>query len=196
MSEMVADFWGAMLKDSEFDIVPIKLQRFLHREQPPATWTQTMGFYAHGYDGDFERMIMIAIDLFPNADYLTMPTFFLARHAAELNLKNVIIEYSEANGRSISTSEEHNLSALWEETKTQIEAAGWKTDDRWTNHCRKIVQHLSDADPDGQRFRYPQNNAGRPFPYTRVELQALAKAHAHIKLWCEAACDMLDASRE
>jgi hypothetical protein len=46
-------------------------------------------------------------------------------------------------------------------------------------------------DPDGQRFRYPGDNAGRPFEYTRVEFQELAKAHAHISLWCDGVTDML-----
>jgi hypothetical protein len=52
------------------------------------------------------------------------------------------------------------------------------------------------VDPTGQRFRYPQSNAGTLFPYTRVELHALAKGHAHIKLWCDSAIDMLSEARE
>ena len=64
MAEETGNFWEEILKESEFDVIPNKLQRFLHRDSPPAIWTQTMGFYAHGYNSAFERLVMIAIDVF------------------------------------------------------------------------------------------------------------------------------------
>ena len=190
MPSDIPEFWSRFI-DSDFDAIPPKARKFLHRESSAASWMQTTGYFAHGYAYAFERMVMIAIDQWPNAEYLQMPTFYLARHAAELHLKGVICEYALATNRNADTSSEHRLLWLWTEAEAQIQAAGWTTDDRWSEHCRRLVQHLHEVDPRGERFRYPHNNAGKAFAYTRVELEGLAMAHAHITTWCGAAIDML-----
>ena len=185
------DFWS-LFDDKEVEVVPQKMRKFLHRERAPAEWTQSFGLYAYGYSYAFERMVMIAIELWPRADYLQMPVFFLARHAAELQLKEIIERYATYLRVPPETASEHRLLKLWERACSLMASAGAPASDRWTNHCRKLVQHLHDADPDGQRFRYPQDNSGTPFSYTRVELEQLAKAHGHIRLWCEASVDMFE----
>ncbi|MEK7993428.1 MAG: hypothetical protein AAB403_06440 [Planctomycetota bacterium] len=185
------DFWSSFVVD---DKQP-PFRRFLHRERPPDTQTQTTGYYAHGYAFAFQRLIMIAIDLWPQAPYLQMPTFFLARHAAELHLKRVIKDYSAANRVEYEAVDEHGLMQLWNAATAQVRLAGWPTDDGWTQYCGKLVQHMHDIDPNGQRFRYPHDNAGKPFEYTRIELLELGKAHANITTWSEAAIDTLAEAR-
>lgn len=191
----IPEFWS-LLNEADLNIIPQKLRPFLRREQPPASWMQTMAYYAHGYDYAFQRLVMIAITLWPQADYLRMPTFFLARHATELHLKEVIKQYAAMTGDIADTGQDHSLVSLWNRALKQMAPAGWASGDDFTNHCGKLIQHLHDFDSDGQRFRYPQSNAGKPFDYTRIELEALAKAHAYITIWCDGVIDMLDASRE
>jgi hypothetical protein len=188
------NFWEHFPGDNDLSAVPIKFRKFLHRDTPPATFMQTMSYYAHGYKQAFERLVMIALRLWPNAEYLRLPTFFLARHAAELSLKEVIQQCSAANGILDLASDEHKLVKLWELAKRHATQAGYPTDDEWSDYCGKLIQHLDEMDPNGQRFRYPGDNTGQPFDYTRVELQHLARAHAHITLWCEAITDMLHES--
>jgi len=185
------DFWGMLQKDGDLGLVPVPFRKFLHREQPPADFMQTMGYYAHGYKSAFERMVMIALRLWPNAEYLRMPTFFLARHAAELNLKEVIQTCSAANGALDLAADIHSLQKLWERAKQHASQAGISVNDDWSDYCGHLIAHLDEMDGNGQRFRYPGNNAGKPFEYTRVEFVELAKAHANITLWCEAMTDTL-----
>lgn len=188
------NFWEHFPGDNDLGADPIKFRTFLHRGTPPAEFMQSMDYYAHGYNHAFERLVMITLRLWPNAEYLRMPTFFLARHAAELNLKGVIQQYSAVNGPLDLASDEHRLVKLWERAKQHVAQAGCPTDDAWSNHCGKLIKHLHDMDPNGQRFRYPGDNNGKPFEYTRVEFQELAKAHAHITLWCDAATETLHES--
>lgn len=188
----IPDFWSSFVG---YDF-PTKFQKFVHPDKHSTVWAQTTGYYAHGYSYAFERLIMIAIDMWPKAEYLRMPTFYLARHSAELHLKEVIKEYSAANGVEYDAAGEHSLMALWNKVISQLMQAGWSTDgDEWTAYCGKLIQHLHDFDPNGQRFRYPESNDGLPFGGTRVELEKLAIAHASITSWCEGACDTLVASR-
>jgi hypothetical protein len=90
----VPDFWTTFTIDDE---VPERVRKFLHRSRAGSTMGQTTGYYAHGYGYAFERLIMIAIEMWPQADYLRMPVFFLARHSTELHLKEVIQDYSARN---------------------------------------------------------------------------------------------------
>jgi hypothetical protein len=123
------NFWEAFQTDDNFGVVPIKFRKFLHREKAPADYMQSMDYYAHGYNHAFERMVMIVLRLWPQAEYLRMPTFFLARHAAELNLKEVIQQCSTANGVLDLASDEHRLVKLWDRTIHHVAQAGWPTDD-------------------------------------------------------------------
>lgn len=152
-----------------------------------------MGYFAHGYASAFERLIMVAVSVWPRADYLRLPVFFLARHSAELHLKEVIQDYCAASGRPYDVAGLHSLSALWNRASNLAQIP---PEDEWSAHVGRLIQHMHDFDSDGQRFRYPEDIAGMPFENTRVELERLANAHAQITLWCEGACEMLQASRE
>ncbi len=188
----ISDFWSSYVFDDE---IPDHLRHFLKVDKSANSWAQTTGYYAHGYAYAFERLIMIAISMWPNAEYLRMPVFFLARHAAELHLKDVIREFSAVNGTPDIASNEHRLVPLWTRATAQILAAGYPVDDDWSLHVGKLIQHMHDFDPSGQRFRYPEDNTGKQFARTLVELKDLGGAHAAITLWCEAAIDMLQAAQ-
>jgi hypothetical protein len=135
---------------------------------------------------------MEAINIWPRSEYLRLPLFFLARHAAELHLKQVIQEYSPVTGGPSDVTG-HSLVALWNKA---ARLAQIPPDDHWSAHVGRLIQHLHDFDPDGQRFRYPDDIVGKPFDGTRVELERLAHAHGNVTLWCEGACDMLLAAQE
>lgn len=102
---------------------------------------------------------------------------------------------AEESGAEVKL-EGHGLLDLWMQFLGVVEAAGFAIDDDWTGHCGKVVKHLHDFDPTGERFRYPANLAGVPFKYTRVEAEGLAKAQAHVFGYCDATLDMVRASRE
>jgi hypothetical protein len=188
MSE-IPEFWSSFEPE---EVVPRWVRKFLHRDENLAAWGQTTGYYAHAYARGFERLVMEAISIWPRSEYLRLPLFFLARHAAELHLKQVIQEYAvTAAGPSDATG--HSLIALWNRASNLVQAP---PDDEWSAHVGRLIKHLHDFDPDGQRFRYPGDIVGKPFDGTRVELERLAHAHGGITLWCEGACDMLDVSRE
>src|SRR5258708_28408547 len=108
MSDFV-NFWEKFSPGHE---VPERIRKFLHRNRIGYAMGQTTAYYAHGYAFAFQRLVIIAIDLWPQADYLRMPVFFLARHAAELQLKEVIQGYSARNRAPYRSSNEHRLITL------------------------------------------------------------------------------------
>lgn len=182
------DFWSTFEPD---EAVPRRVRKFLHRDEHLSTWGQTTRYYAHAYANAFERLVMEAISIWPRSEYLRLPLFFLARHAAELHLKQVIQAYSATGEQPDATG--HNLIVLWKKASKLVHVSAA---DEWSGHVGRLIQHLHEFDPDGQRFRYPGDVVGTPFDGTRVELERLAQTHGSITLWCEGACDMLDASPE
>jgi hypothetical protein len=102
------------------------------------------------------------------------------------------VVYAENAGKAPSIAG-HSLAQLWNELLRQFAAAGFGIDDEWTVYCGKLVQHLHEVDPDGERFRYPTSRKAVPFEYTRVGLEGLAVAHWHIGMLCDGATEMLDA---
>lgn len=187
---MTQDFWSSYVPG---ETVPSSVRKFLHRDTHNPAYGQTTGYYAYAYAGAFERLIMVAIHSWPQADYLRLPAFFLARHSAELHLKEVIQDYCAATGNLYDAAGIHSLVSLWNRVTKLMPIV---PEDEWSAHVGRLIQHMHDFDPDGQRFRYPENNDGVPFLHTRVELEQLANAHGTITLWCEGAMDMLSASRE
>ena len=184
------DFWSSYVPD---DTAPSNVRKFLHRDSRNPTYGQTTGHYAYAYAGAFERLVTVAISTYPQADYLRLPLFFLARHAAELHLKEVIQDYCTASGVPYDAAGVHSLMTLWNRATNLVRIP---LEDEWSAHVGRLIQHMHDFDPNGQRFRYPDDNDGEPFQHTRVELVSLADAHATITLWCEGAIDYLNASRE
>lgn len=181
------DFWSLYVPDEN---VPDHLRRFLHRDRHIGE--QSLAYYAYGYSRSFEELVVYALKIWPRAEYLRLPLFFLARHSAELHLKNVIAQFSSEAGQTHDAASTHSLLTLWNRATQLVPLS---PEDQWSSHVGRLIAHLHEFDPDGQRFRYPADNKGLPFAGTRVELTELAQTHGSITLWTEGACDMLDAGR-
>lgn len=54
--------------------------------------------------------------------------------------------------------------------------------------------HIDEIDPNGETFRYPTDRKGKPFNYTRVEIEGLVRAHHHVTLITDASISMLQDS--
>src|SRR5580658_7708156 len=88
----------------------------------------------------------------------------------------------------------HSLTGLWNQFKNLIKKSGFLNGDELTPYCEKLINHINESDPDGERFRYPSSKAGDVFAYTRIELEELVRAHYLITLYCGACGDMLSES--
>jgi hypothetical protein len=186
---MSMDF-AHILEPSEIANPPVSLKKFLFRERQPSGIEQTRSFYAFSYAQGFERLAEAALQNWPGAAVVQMPLFFLARHSIELHLKDAIESY----GRYSTVAPElsgHHLARLWNHLQKQIEHGGFPNDDNWTRYCNKVIHHIHEIDPDGERFRYPLNVKGVEFEFTRVELEGLKNAHWHITRYCDAAASMI-----
>jgi hypothetical protein len=179
-----------ILQESELPHVPPTVRHFLFREDAPPSSPQSWEFFSFGYGRAFEVMMEVALERWPEGDYLRMPLFFLCRHSLELRLKSAIREYADQSTPAVEMLG-HGLVGLWKNLLTQIDRAGFPTDDDWTGYCGKLVDHVDQADPGGEHFRYPSNRVDDPLEYTRVELIGLAKAHFHITCYCDASVSML-----
>jgi hypothetical protein len=118
-----------------------------------------------------------------------MPLFLLARHSIELHLKDTIREYAKTDDMPADLGT-HNLMWLWNQLGTYMERYGIPADDEWGVYCDKLLNHIHEVDPDGERFRYPTARDGAPFEITRVELEGLVRAHWHITMYCDGCANM------
>jgi hypothetical protein len=163
--------------------VPKSLRPFLFRERPPSGFTQSLPFFAFGFEYAFQHLVTEAVNRWPH-DYLHVPVFFLARHSIELHLKRAISE--AANYSTIEADlTGHRLLPLWQQLLNHASLAGLSVDDEYTAYCGKLINHLHEADPDSERFRYPTAKGGQQFKFTRIELDGLIKAHFHITTYCD-----------
>jgi hypothetical protein len=176
--------------DAELQRIPAKMRKFLVREPAPSTFEKTWEYFEGAFGMAFDVITKTALANWSGGQ-LALPLFFLCRHSMELSIKGAIVAYAESAGE-LPRIEGHGLAQLWNELMRQIQAAGFETDDEWTVYCGKLVQHLHEVDPDGERFRYPTSRKGVAFDFTRVELKELAVAHWHIGMLCDGAIGMLD----
>jgi hypothetical protein len=122
---------------------------------------------------------------------MRMPLFYLCRHAIELRIKYTIVDlagYSELAPDTLG----HNLFVLWNHLLKHTDKVGLPTCDEYTMMCQQFVIALNEADPDGERFRYPTDRKQSAFEYTRVELEGLVNAHFHLAVYCDGAREMLE----
>lgn len=179
------------LFQEEVENLPTEVRKFLTKERRASiydkTWENLCGAYGDAFNLLSQRLLAER-----GYERVVVPLFYLCRHSVELSIKHAVIEYAEALGEPPDVAG-HSLASLWNELARLTQAAGFPTDDPWTVHCGKLVRHLHDADPDGERFRYPASRSGVPFECTRVDVERLAVAHWHIGVLCDAAGEMLAA---
>lgn len=178
---------------SRIDRLPTKLRRFVFRGERAGGFEQSWGYFAHGYNRAFQDLAREALRLWPRAEYLRLPVFFLARHSLELAIKEVIDRLSQAASVRPELAG-HKLLDLWTELSRRLSASGAQSDDSWRAYCGQLIKHLHDSDPDGERFRYPQSRSGIPFEYSRVVLEDLVKAQWNVYAYCDAVLSELDSS--
>jgi hypothetical protein len=179
--------------DRELHNIPDNMRRFLVRGTPTAGYEKTWGYFANAYGRAFDELVETSLRDWPNRRSMDEAIFYLCRHSIELSIKSAILECAEPALPNISG---HNLLDLWARLQNILANFGIDGADDWTKHCMKLVRHIGEADPDGERFRYPSNRKHVPFEFTRVELQGLAVAHWHICMLCEASVEMLDAKKD
>lgn len=175
----------------EMQIVPAEMRKFLVRDRRPSSYDKTWENFSGAYGEAFDLLSGKLLAEW-HGSRLALPLFFLCRHSIELSIKRAIIEYAGYAGETPDL-QGHSLARLWNELMRQVEAAGFRNDDLWTAHCGKLVRHLHDVDPDGERFRYPTNRSGAEFECTKVDVERLAVAHWHIGVLCDALGEMLQA---
>lgn len=177
------------LFDEELKRVPSKIRPFLEKRRASGDYAKTWEYFVGAYGRAFDVLAQGELENWSGHSQLTEPLFFLCRHSLELSLKDAIREYSVPPGR-IPTG--HSLLQLWNELlKLQKEAGLGDGTDEWSIYCTKLIGHIHDADPDGERFRYPSDKLGRVFELTRVQLEGLAVSHWHVGMYCDGAIGML-----
>lgn len=184
---------NALMDDSEILNVPAKMKPFLSRDRK-RDMMQSWGAYAYGFAAAFDELYQVAALAAPRRDYLLPPVAYLARHSIELALKDAIQSLARWNDITVQ-DHGHGLAKLWVHLLGHVEACGFTTDDDWTRHCSKLVQHLDERDRGSMRFRYPADQAGNLYQPTAVELEGLGKAHHHITRYCDAVVSMIDAAQ-
>ena len=192
----MGSFTDILAEVGGFDI-PDRMQKFLHREQPPSQSEQTLSYYSYSYELAFRQLAESVRERWRHNDLLKAPLFYLGRHSIELHLKYAIQEFSEYTGEQ-GTEKGHDLLALWNELQRQqydlADLPG--RDDLWGKHVDKLIKHIHAIDPKGDSFRYPHNMSGKLFKYTRVEFEGLVKAHGNITGYCGASIHVLGEYRD
>ncbi len=184
----MSDVFTDLLELTEIERVPVKVRKFLHRDEPPS-YAKTWEFFSYGYGWAFDELAKKALETWPSRDYLAMPLFFLARHSIELHLKDTILEYARTDDTPPDLGT-HGLIQLWNQLRKYMERYGIPADDEWGVYCGKLLNHVHEVDPDGERFRYPAARDGASFELTRIELEGLVRAHWHITMYCDGCANM------
>jgi hypothetical protein len=138
---------------AELERIPLWVRPFLARERQASSYAKTWENFAGAYHHAFEIVVQAAMTKDAQGR-LKLPLLFLCRHTLELDIKNAIIIYSQS-ANVPPDIKGHSLTRLWNELMTQIQLAGFETNDEWTAHCGKLVNHINEMDPDGERFTQP-----------------------------------------
>jgi|HubBroStandDraft_6_1064221.scaffolds.fasta_scaffold733641_2 hypothetical protein len=185
----MVDVFSELLEMTEIERVPAKVRKFLHREPPPGKYEKTWEYFSYGYSNGFEEFAKRALEIWPGREHLALPLFFLARHSIELALKDTILEYAKTDPPPPDLGG-HGLMQLWNQLLAYMDRYGLAANDEWGVYCGKLLNHIHEVDPDGERFRYPAARDGAPFELTRVELEGLVKAHWHVTMYCDGCANM------
>lgn len=181
-----------LMDETEIANVPSEGRPFLASTEHQGD-RQTWAYFAYGYEAAFYALLDEARAARPRRDYLHVPIVHLCRHSIELWLKHAILFISRLTGSPAKTGG-HNLTILWRELEKQVVAAGFPTDDDWSNYCKKLIDIFQNSDLRADRFRYPSDLTGNPYPPDEVDLDIVGKTHWHVVGYCEAVVSMIEAS--
>ncbi|MCA0035062.1 hypothetical protein [Mesorhizobium sp. B263B2A] len=176
----------------ELDAIPGKLKKFLQSHPNGPEYNKTWEYFASAYSRIFDKLATEALANWPSSEVAHEVLFYLCRHSLELSLKNAILGCSEPELPDLNG---HSLLQLWSRLQALVRDHGFTSDEDWTNHCGRLIQHIHDVDPDGERFRYPTDKDHKRFLFTKMDLEGLAVAHWHIGMVAEANVEMVDARR-
>jgi len=93
-----------------------------------------------------------------------------------------------------SRLEKHNLLTLYDKL-LKLLADIYGDDGHWSKHCRNIIVHLHNADPDGEKFRFPESLSREVFPEVDIDIAGLIRAHHHVTFLCDCVVTMLREER-
>ena len=109
----------------------------------------------------------------PERHILIYPILFNYRHAIELSMKWVIVEYGRYSSLHIDEDkiEHHNLWQLWKLCKEIITELG--SESEYISYVEQLIKDFHDADNTAQAFRYPIDKKGVIFtlPDKMIDLQ-------------------------
>ncbi|GGI23831.1 hypothetical protein [Bradyrhizobium guangdongense] len=185
----MADSFEELLDLSEFD-GHSQVARFIHKDSDINTYTSTWEFVSYAYQRAFDELARKVFEVGRHrASNLAYPLFFLARHSIELELKSTIAEYAKTDEVEPDLAGHHLLN-LWDQLGGYMERWGLPADDDWGRLVRRLLSEIQEADPRGDRFRYPLDIKGRPFERTWVEIEGLIRAHNSITTYLDGGANM------
>lgn len=187
----MTDIFEKLLDLSEIQNFPSKIQKFIHVDKG-GHWRSGWGHISWEYNRAFEALAKKALEGRKGGDPFSYPLFYLARHSIELSLKATILEYAETDEKKPSL-DGHGLLHLWNELGGYLERWGVPNSDEWGAHVHRLIGHLHESDPDGERYRYPSNRRGKEFKPTYVEIEGLIRAHWHITMYLDGCSEMRSA---
>lgn len=138
------------------------------------TFFKYMNMYNHAFD-----ILYDSIDTgIHNADWISYPMLFLARHSLELGLKANIKYFAKySNMDPLSYSNSHDLEGLFNQFKMSVNTAigniestsGWKIDKedniafrKYCNQLEILIKKFKTMDSKSFGFRYPIDKTGTP----------------------------------
>lgn len=188
----MSDIFAELLELTEIENVPEEVRKFVHHTGERPGYADTWDFYSYSYDRAFTELAKLAERDLRMADQLAAPLFFLGRHSMELTIKATILEFAHTDKKPPELVG-HGLLPLWSQLVGYMERFETPAHDEWGVFCGKLISHIHEFDPGGDRFRYPAARGGEPFVPARIELRGLIRAQWHVCMYCEGSREMHDA---
>jgi HEPN domain-containing protein len=107
-------------------------------------------FLAHGFKNAADHIAALALERWPNSDYLWYPLCYNYRHFAELTLKACCYELVSQTPRG------HDLISLWSRCKAELsELLSEEEAELAFEQIENVIVCFNLSDPNSARFRYP-----------------------------------------
>jgi hypothetical protein len=185
----MAETFDELLDLSEFD-GHSQITKFVRKDSDINSYNSTWEFVAYSYERAFQELARKVFEEGrQRVSNLSSPLFFLARHSVELAIKSTIDEYAKTDEKKADLAG-HHLLELWDQLAGYMNRWGVSADDDWGLIVRQQIAHMQEADPKGDRFRYPLDIKGKPFELKWVEIEGLIRAHNSITTYLDGSATM------